>query len=103
MEASSPHPLSQIPGNQPEEPTAAAHLTITPAKLDTEIRVPITQAHGFISMWASLITLVVMEVLGPAIILKVAGPVMPTAWTASLVTIQVTAGAVIAFVCRPHK
>ena len=81
---------------QPEEPTAAAHLTISFDKIDAGVKVPARQAPDLIRLFASLTGLAIMAVICPAVTLNEARHALSPSWTAFFLIFELTAAIIVA-------
>jgi uncharacterized membrane protein YhaH (DUF805 family) len=89
--------------DQPEAPSAAAQLTISPIKLAAGLQVPGQQAHALVKVTASLFGLIIMGVLAPAITIHEAHDVLSPGWTIFLVIIELviaTIAGVVPYLAR---
>ena len=82
--------------DHPQEPTAAAHLTISLYKIDSSVTVPAKQARDLITLFASLTGLMIMAVLCPAITLTEGRHVLTPGWTVFFLTFELASGILIA-------
>ena len=88
----------------PEEPTAAARLTISFHKIDAGVEVPAKHAPSLMRLFASLTRLTIMAVICPAVTLNEVGHTLSPGWTAFFLIFELTAAISLSiWPCRSRR